>query len=166
VSSFRPYRRRPVALISSAGSAGISAPGRKDTGMDRNRMDGIGLQVKGTLKQMFGKVIGDSKLTADGAAERAAGDARNAVRGDLLAGIDTDRIIGVGHEIKGAVRQGFGTVIGDPAIAASGSAERAAGKVQNAAGGARDMARETAERDRAAIAAENPAETTEDPPIH
>jgi uncharacterized protein YjbJ (UPF0337 family) len=112
--------------------------------MDSNRLEGIGHQVKGVLKEGIGKIIGDAKLTADGAAERAAGEAQNVAgpEGASVIGIDTDRIAGVGHQLKGAVKEGLGNLAGKPELVAEGTAERDAGKQQNAVGGARDTARE------------------------
>nr|WP_294502270.1 CsbD family protein [uncultured Rhodopila sp.] len=115
--------------------------------MDSNRLEGIGHQVKGVLKEGIGKIIGDAKLTADGAAERAAGEAQNVAgpEGASVIGIDTDRIAGVGHQLKGAVKEGLGNLAGKPELVAEGTAERDAGKQQNAVGGARDTAREAAQ---------------------
>jgi uncharacterized protein YjbJ (UPF0337 family) len=110
--------------------------------MEATRMDGIAHQVKGRLKQTFGKLIGDAKLTADGAAERAVGDSQNIAGGPLITGIDADRVSGVGRQIKGAGAQVLGRLFGDKKMAADGSADRAAGKAQNEAGSARDEARE------------------------
>ena len=42
--------------------------------MESNRIEGIGHQVKGAVMEGLGKAIGDAKLAADGAAERAIGD--------------------------------------------------------------------------------------------
>jgi uncharacterized protein YjbJ (UPF0337 family) len=115
--------------------------------MDSNRLEGIGHQVKGVLKEGLGKIIGDAKLTADGAAERAQGQAQNVPdpEGESVIGIDTDRIAGVGHQLKGAVTEGLGKLAGKPELVAEGSAERDAGKQQNATGRARDTAREAAQ---------------------
>ena len=84
--------------------------------MDKNRIKGIGLQIKGTLKEGLGKVLGDAKLTIDGAAERSAGETQSAagVSSGQVIGIDADRIMGIGHQLKGALRQGFGNITGDP----------------------------------------------------
>jgi uncharacterized protein YjbJ (UPF0337 family) len=92
-------------------------------------------------------------MTADGTAERAVGDAHNVKGpdGDHVAGIDTDRIIGVGHQIYGALRRGLGKVLGDAALQDEGAKERAAGKAQNAAGSARDEALEAVAQREAAI---------------
>jgi len=110
--------------------------------METNRMESIGHQLKGALKEKFGKFIGDGKLTRDGAAERALGDAQTSGGKPLVAGIDADRITGVGHQIKGAGEQALGRLMGDAKMMANGSAEISAGKAQNEAGSARDEARQ------------------------
>ena len=56
--------------------------------------------------------------------------------------MDKDRIEGIGHQVKGAVKEGLGRIIGDAKLEADGTAERASGKVQNAIGSARDEARD------------------------
>jgi uncharacterized protein YjbJ (UPF0337 family) len=112
--------------------------------MDKTRIEAIGHQIKGTLKENLGKVLGDAKLKADGAAERAVGEAENTGGIDRVAGIDTDRIKGVGRQFAGAVKQGFGNLVGSTKLAAEGSVERAAGKAQNEVGSARDEARDAA----------------------
>jgi uncharacterized protein YjbJ (UPF0337 family) len=114
--------------------------------MENKRIEGIGHQIKGTLKQTLGKLLGDAKLVSDGGAERAAGDAQNIAStagGQIVPGVDTDRITGVGHQMKGAIKAGYGRLVGDGKLEAEGSAERDAGKLQNAAGSARDEARQT-----------------------
>ncbi len=56
--------------------------------------------------------------------------------------VDHDRTEGIGHEVKGAIKEGVGKVTGDQKTQAEGAAEKAAGKVQNAVGGAKDAARD------------------------
>jgi len=114
--------------------------------MDSNRIEGLGHQVKGVVKETVGKIIGDAKLVSDGAAERARGHAQTGAGGQLIPGIDTDRITGVGHQLKGAIKQGFGNLFGDSKLAADGSAERRMGKAQDAAGSARDEARQASQK--------------------
>ena len=46
--------------------------------MDKDRVAGTAKQAKGSVKQMAGKVLGDSKMKAEGAAEKLAGKAQNA----------------------------------------------------------------------------------------
>jgi len=118
--------------------------------MDNDRIEGIGHQVKGAVKSAIGKMIGDAKIAADGAAEKANGDAQvaAATTGGQVMGIDSDRIKGAVHQFEGALKQGIGSVIADPDLHQAGTAEREAGKAQNAAGGARDSAREAAEKER------------------
>lgn len=108
------------------------------------RVEGIGHQIKGALMESLGVAIGDAKLAEDGRAEREVGDKLNAadVGGDQLAGVDTDRIIGVGRQIKGAVMEQVGTLAGNPDLLADGVKERNASVQQNIAGGERDLARE------------------------
>ncbi len=114
------------------------------------RIEGIGRQVKGAVMESLGVAIGDAKLAADGSAERAVGDKLNSndAGGEQLAGIDIDRIRGIGHQIKGAVIEAIGQLVGNPKLQSDGVAERSAGKGQNIAGGDRDLAREALERAR------------------
>ncbi len=56
--------------------------------------------------------------------------------------MDKDRAEGIGHQVKGAVKEGVGKVTGDTRTEAEGMAEKAGGKVQNAVGGAKDAARD------------------------
>ena len=108
------------------------------------RIEGIGHQVKGAMMENLGVAIGDAKLVADGKAEREIGDKLNSADagGAQLAGIDTDRIIGVGRQIKGAVMEQIGSLAGNPDLLADGVKERNAGVKQNIAGCERDFARE------------------------
>ncbi len=112
--------------------------------MDQDRIDGIGHQLAGAAKARIGRLIGDAKLGVDGATEAAAGKAESdrAISRGPAGGIDPDRVGGIAHQLRGAVKQGFGRLVGDPGMEAKGRAERAAGKMQNAIGSARDEARE------------------------
>jgi uncharacterized protein YjbJ (UPF0337 family) len=47
--------------------------------MDKNRIIGSGKQIKGSIKEAVGKVIGDAKLQVDGKADRAEGKVQNMV---------------------------------------------------------------------------------------
>ena len=60
--------------------------------------------------------------------------------------MDKDRIKGSAHQVKGAVKEAVGKVIGDKKIQAEGAGEKAAGKVQNAVGGAKDAARDAMDK--------------------
>ncbi len=47
--------------------------------MNEDRLTDAGKQVSGSIKEAVGKVTGDTKTQAEGAAEKAAGRARYAV---------------------------------------------------------------------------------------
>lgn len=49
--------------------------------MDKDRIEGIGKQVKGSVKEAVGKATGDKKLQGEGAADKVAGKVQNAVGG-------------------------------------------------------------------------------------
>jgi len=49
--------------------------------MDKDRIEGVGKQVKGAVKDAAGKVTGDTKLQAEGKADKAAGKVQNAAGG-------------------------------------------------------------------------------------
>jgi len=47
--------------------------------MNKDRIAGSAKQLKGELKVVAGKLVGDAKLQADGEADRAKGKIQNAV---------------------------------------------------------------------------------------
>ena len=49
--------------------------------MDKDRIEGSAKQAKGSVKEAAGKITGDSKLQAEGAADKVAGKVQNAVGG-------------------------------------------------------------------------------------
>ena len=49
--------------------------------MDKDRIAGSAKQGKGSVKEAIGKVTGDTKTQAEGAAEKAAGKVQNTVGG-------------------------------------------------------------------------------------
>ena len=49
--------------------------------MDKDRIEGSAEQAKGKIKEVAGKVLGDSKLEGEGKADQAAGKIQNAVGG-------------------------------------------------------------------------------------
>jgi uncharacterized protein YjbJ (UPF0337 family) len=49
--------------------------------MDKDRMAGAAKRAKGSFKEAIGKVTGDTKSQAEGAAEKAAGTAQNTAGG-------------------------------------------------------------------------------------
>lgn len=56
--------------------------------MDKDRVKGSANQVKGKIKKVAGKALGDSKLQSDGVANQVKGKVQNAVGGlkDALKG--------------------------------------------------------------------------------
>ncbi len=54
--------------------------------------------------------------------------------------MNKDRIEGLAHQAKGAVKQGAGKITKDPALQAKGLAEKTFGKMQNGAGKLKDAA--------------------------
>jgi uncharacterized protein YjbJ (UPF0337 family) len=60
--------------------------------------------------------------------------------------MDTDRVKGVAHQVKGAIKEAIGKVTGDAKTEAEGAAEKNAGKVQNTVGGVKDTAREALDK--------------------
>jgi uncharacterized protein YjbJ (UPF0337 family) len=57
--------------------------------------------------------------------------------------VDKDRIAGSAKEIKGAVKQGAGKLVGDAKLESQGRVEKTEGKIQNAVGGLKDKLKET-----------------------
>jgi uncharacterized protein YjbJ (UPF0337 family) len=49
--------------------------------MDKDRIVGSGKQIKGAVKQVFGKAVGDAKLEAEGNADKIEGKVQNTVGG-------------------------------------------------------------------------------------
>ena len=49
--------------------------------MDKERVKGVYDQAKGAVKEGVGKAVNDSKLTAEGEADKAKGKIENAVGG-------------------------------------------------------------------------------------
>jgi uncharacterized protein YjbJ (UPF0337 family) len=49
--------------------------------MDKDRIEGATHEVKGKVKETFGKVTGDAKTEAEGKGEKVAGKVQNAVGG-------------------------------------------------------------------------------------
>ena len=58
--------------------------------------------------------------------------------------VDSNRVEGVGHQVKGSVKEAAGKMTGDTKLQAEGAAEKLGGKVQNAVGGAADAVRDAA----------------------
>jgi uncharacterized protein YjbJ (UPF0337 family) len=49
--------------------------------MDKDRIEGSARKMKGDVKSAAGKITGDSKLEAEGKADKAAGKIQNTVGG-------------------------------------------------------------------------------------
>jgi len=49
--------------------------------MDKDRVEGVAKQVKGSIKETAGRLIGDKKMEAEGQVDKAAGKVQNAVGG-------------------------------------------------------------------------------------
>jgi uncharacterized protein YjbJ (UPF0337 family) len=49
--------------------------------MDKDRIAGAAKGIKGSVKEVIGKVVGDAKLESDGRAEQVEGKIQNAVGG-------------------------------------------------------------------------------------
>jgi uncharacterized protein YjbJ (UPF0337 family) len=59
--------------------------------MDKDRIAGSAKQAQGAVKQAAGKITGDSKLKAEGAADKLTGKVQNAVGGARDAIRDADK---------------------------------------------------------------------------
>jgi uncharacterized protein YjbJ (UPF0337 family) len=70
------------------GIACVEIIDEKEKRMDKDRIKGAAKQAKGAVKEAAGKVTGDTKLEAEGNADKAAGKVQNAIRGlkDTLRG--------------------------------------------------------------------------------
>jgi uncharacterized protein YjbJ (UPF0337 family) len=49
--------------------------------MDKNRIVGSAKQIKGTVKEVVGKAVGDAKLESEGKADKVEGKVQNAIGG-------------------------------------------------------------------------------------
>ncbi len=49
--------------------------------MDKDRVEGAGHQMKGSVEEAAGKVVGDKKTQAEGAAEKAGGKVQSTAGG-------------------------------------------------------------------------------------
>jgi uncharacterized protein YjbJ (UPF0337 family) len=58
--------------------------------------------------------------------------------------MDKDRVVGSAKEIKGAVKETVGKVVGDVKLQSEGAADKAEGKIQNAVGGLKDTIKDAA----------------------
>jgi uncharacterized protein YjbJ (UPF0337 family) len=49
--------------------------------MDKDRVTGSAKEAKGAIKEAIGRAVGDTKLQADGRADKAEGKIQNAIGG-------------------------------------------------------------------------------------
>lgn len=49
--------------------------------MDKDRIAGVAKQVKGSVKEVIGKAVGDAKLQSDGQADKVEGKVQNVIGG-------------------------------------------------------------------------------------
>ncbi len=56
--------------------------------MEKDRIVGSGKQIKGTVKEVLGRAVGDSKLESEGRADKIEGKVQNTIGGlkDTLKG--------------------------------------------------------------------------------
>jgi uncharacterized protein YjbJ (UPF0337 family) len=61
--------------------------------MDKDRVVGAAKQVKGEAKQIVGKLVGDTKLEAEGNADKVEGKLQNTIGGvkDTIRDITKDK---------------------------------------------------------------------------
>jgi uncharacterized protein YjbJ (UPF0337 family) len=59
--------------------------------MDKNRVEGAAQKMGGKVKEAAGKVTGDSKLEAEGKADKTVGGVKNAIGGAADTLRDADR---------------------------------------------------------------------------
>lgn len=60
--------------------------------------------------------------------------------------MDSDRIEGAAKQVKGAVKEVAGKILGDEKLKAEGAADKVEGKVQNSVGGAKDAVRDATDK--------------------
>ena len=56
--------------------------------------------------------------------------------------MDKDRVAGAGNKMKGAIKEGLGSLTGDEKMKAEGKMDKTEGKVQGTVGGVKDSARD------------------------
>jgi uncharacterized protein YjbJ (UPF0337 family) len=80
--------RRKLLAKDRHGSTQLAISILENEIMDKDRVAGSAKQVKGTIKEVVGKAIGDAKLESDGKADKIEGKVQNAVGGlkDTLRG--------------------------------------------------------------------------------
>jgi uncharacterized protein YjbJ (UPF0337 family) len=79
------------SVQNAAGKVQDHLAGEPHAGVDHDRVDGAGHKLAGSVKEGFGKLTGDEKLQAEGAAEKTGGAVQNAFGGAKDAVRDTFR---------------------------------------------------------------------------
>jgi uncharacterized protein YjbJ (UPF0337 family) len=76
-----------AAMVRSVGSC-FSRSYLEEEIMDKDRIAGSAKQVKGAVKEVVGKAVGDTKLESEGKADKIEGKVQNAIGGlkDTLKG--------------------------------------------------------------------------------
>ena len=69
------------SVQNAAGKVHDSAASEPHSGVDHDRVEGAGKKFGGSLKEGAGKLTGDSKLQAEGKADKTAGGVQNAIGG-------------------------------------------------------------------------------------
>lgn len=70
-----------MAAAASVGRACNSNTNKKDSAMNKDRIEGAAKQVKGSIEEGAGSLLGDEKLVVDGKADKLEGKIQNAVGG-------------------------------------------------------------------------------------
>lgn len=82
-------------------------------------MTGRGDELKGSLKETAGKVLGNEEMEAEGKATQAKGKAER-------------EVAGAGNRVAGNVKKGVGDAIGNEQMEAEGTVQDIKGKAQQA----------------------------------
>jgi uncharacterized protein YjbJ (UPF0337 family) len=77
----KPAARQGGRFNSLNAAGGVSRLEQEHLVMDKDRIAGAAKGIKGSLKELVGKAVGDAKLQSDGKAEQTAGKIQNAVGG-------------------------------------------------------------------------------------
>jgi uncharacterized protein YjbJ (UPF0337 family) len=75
------YRNIHTHQIKHTLSSCLKALPREEGTMDKDRIVGSAKQVKGAVKQMVGKAVGDAKLESEGRADKIEGKVQNTIGG-------------------------------------------------------------------------------------
>jgi len=96
-------------------------------GANEERIKGKAEEIKGHIKHGVGNLIGNEQMQAEGHAEEAAGEARQAVAKAA------ERVKGGGEELKGKIKGAAGDFIDNEQMQAEGRAEELKGQARQKA---------------------------------